>query len=169
MRILTRFRSHCGLFKRVASEERGAALVETALVMPILMTVIFGMIEMGIMLNNYMQLTNAVAIGGEVLAVDRGNTTDPCADASNAVLAAAPGLNPANLTFTVILNGVQQTPHTGSISCSSTSTSTGMAANLVQGKSAVLRVTSTFNVQVPGFGNITSGLQFPAQITELVQ
>jgi Flp pilus assembly protein TadG len=169
MKILRGFKAHCALFRRVADEEQGAALVETALVMPILITVIFGMIEMGIMLNNYMQLTNAVAIGGEVLAVDRGNTTDPCADASNAVLAAAPGLNPANLTFSLILNGVAQPAHVGSLSCSSTSTSTGMAANLVQGKPAVLRVTSTFNVQVPGFGNITSGLQFPAQITELVQ
>jgi Flp pilus assembly protein TadG len=169
MRILRGFRTRCALFRRVADEEQGAALVETALVMPILITVIFGMIEMGIMLNNYLQLTNAVAIGGEVLAVDRGNTTDPCSDAVSAVTNAAPGLNPANMTFTITLNGVQQTHSGVAFSCSSSSTSTGMAANLVQGKTAVLKVTSTFNVQVPGFGNITSGLQFPAQITELVQ
>jgi len=118
----------------------------------------------GIALNNYLTLTNPVEVGGEVLAVSRGQTTDPCNLAAQAIYNATPVLNPASLSFTFTLNG---NGYTGA-SCSSGSTTTGAAGNLVMGAPA--RVTATYpcNVSVYGF-NFAPTCTMTAQTTELVQ
>ena len=66
-------------------DEKGGALVEFALVLPVLLLVVTAITTFGIALNNYLQLTEAVGIGGQVLSVSRGNTTDPCNIVSSAV------------------------------------------------------------------------------------
>lgn len=68
--------------------ERGAALVEFALVLPILLTLVFGIIEYGRAYEVKVQLTGAVREGARALAL--GKTTT---EAKAAVLAAAPGVS----------------------------------------------------------------------------
>jgi Flp pilus assembly protein TadG len=144
--------------------EQGQAMVEVALVLPILLLVLTGILVLGLAFNNYLILTEATNVGARALAISRGATTDPCATASSAVIAAAPLLVPANLTFTFALNG---TTYSGS-SCSSGSTSTGAAANLVQGGNALVTVTYPCSLAVYG-ANYAPGCVLQAQITELIQ
>ena len=68
-----------------ASNKRGQSLVEMAVSLPLLLLILTGIMTFGIALNNYLTLTNAVEIGGQQLAVSRGQTTDPCNTAAQAI------------------------------------------------------------------------------------
>lgn len=142
----------------------GGALVESALVLPILLLIVTGIFTFGTALNNYMELTDAVGSGARQLAISRGYTLDPCATVVTAVHNAAPSLAQADMTFSFSLNG---TAYTGT-SCSSTNTTSGAPADLVQGQPA--QVTVTYPCKLPVFG-LTSGpaCSVKAQTTELVQ
>ena len=163
-RVGTRF-----LGKRVRTRlrtrnEGGQALVEFALVLPILLLLLTGMMMFGIALHDYLELTNAVSIGARLLAISRGQTTDPCATTATAIYQAAPLLKPASLTLTFVLNG---TTYPGA-SCISSTTTTGAAGNLLQGTAA--RVTATYpcNLRVYGFNYVPSCIMM-ARTTELIQ
>ena len=146
------------------SNEGGQALVEFALVLPILMLIVTGMMTFGIALHNYLELTNAVSIGARLLAISRGQTTDPCATTATAVYNAAPFLKPASLTFTFVLNG---TTYSGA-SCSSPSTTTGAAGNLVQG--ADRPGNGHLSLQPLGLrSQLAPSCTMTAQTTELIQ
>ena len=68
--------------------ERGQALIEFALVLPVLMLIVLGIIKGGALYNNYLQLTDAVRSGDRQLAIERGQTS-PCGDAANEAIGAA--------------------------------------------------------------------------------
>jgi hypothetical protein len=74
----------CGPRLRVLPRpgEQGGALVEFALLLPILLLLTTGIMVFGVAMNNYLQLTNAVSIGARNLAISAGITLDPCATAS---------------------------------------------------------------------------------------
>jgi Flp pilus assembly protein TadG len=148
------------------SSETGAAMVELAMVLPVLMLMVTGIFAFGIAFNNYVALTNAVDIGGRLVAIDRLNTKDPCADAVAAVEHAAPYLNPANLKFSFVLDTTSYPANT--TSCSSGSTTTGAAANLVQGQPITVTVTYPCTLGVYG-KNLVPGCTLTAQVTELEQ
>lgn len=69
------------MFKMVlknVKEERGQAMVEMALVLPILLLLVFGIIEFGRVYNSYLEVTNAAREGaraGVVGATDDTITT----------------------------------------------------------------------------------------------
>jgi Flp pilus assembly protein TadG len=85
--------------------ERGAALVEFALIVPIFFMIVFGMCSFGLLFNQYLELTEAVNIGGQQLALARGNLSDPCKTVSGYVEQAAPLLSSGNMAFTFTING----------------------------------------------------------------
>jgi Flp pilus assembly protein TadG len=63
---------------RRRTDDRGAALVEFALVMPLLMALILGMVSFGIVFNQEMQLTHAAREGaryGAAIPVDQAFTS----------------------------------------------------------------------------------------------
>ena len=72
---------------RCARGERGQAVVEFALVLPVLLLLIVGIIKGGILYNNYLQLTDSVRSGARELAIERGQTS-PCGDAASTVITA---------------------------------------------------------------------------------
>jgi Flp pilus assembly protein TadG len=150
--------------RRRARNEEGQAMVEMALALPVLLLVLTGILTFGLAFNNYVLLTEATSIGARTLAISRGATTDPCATASSAVIAAAPLLTPASLSFSFVLNG---SSYTGT-SCSSGSSTTGAAANLVQGANAIVTVTYPCSLAVYG-ANYAPHCSLQAQMTELVQ
>src|ERR1700719_3147362 len=84
--------------------QHGQAMVEMALILPVLLLVVTGILTFGLAFNNYVLLTEATSIGARTLAISRGATQDPAATASSAVIAAAPLLSAANLSFTFSLN-----------------------------------------------------------------
>jgi Flp pilus assembly protein TadG len=142
------------------SSSAGGALVEMALVMPIMFLILTGIFSFGIATNQKMELTEAVNVGGSLLAVSRGQP-DPCSVVATAVDNAAPSLKSSNITFSFDLNGVT----TSGTSCPGT----GGAANpnLVGNKNAELTLTYPCVLSVYGknFGTCT----LTSQITEVVQ
>ena len=76
--------------------EQGQTMTEFALVLPILIVLLFGIIQFGIAFNNYVTLTDAVRAGARKAAVSR-NTSDPAGACTAAVLAAADNLDKTDL------------------------------------------------------------------------
>ena len=150
--------------------EDGQALVETALVMPIVLIAITGILVFGIFLMQILSLTEGVGAAGRVLAVNAGLTTDPCSVAASAFENAAPLLSTSNLSYKITLNpGTGATSYTGS-SCSSSSTTTGAAGNLVSGGTATVQVKYS-NCSLTFYGNnlAPNGCSISQQVTETVQ
>jgi Flp pilus assembly protein TadG len=145
------------------NNEGGQTLLEFALVLPILLLLVTGIITFAITFNNYIALTDAVNVGSRLLAISRGQTTDPCATTATAVENAAPLLTPAKITFTFVLNG---TTYSGA-SCSCPTTTTGPCANVGQGETA--QVTATYPYTLSIFGASASSGTMTAQTTELIQ
>ena len=88
----------------VARERTGAAAVEFALVVPVFLMILMGMIQFGITINNYIELTNAVRVGGRQFAISRSNTT-PWSTARTAVTSAAMNLTAGSIAITLKVNG----------------------------------------------------------------
>jgi Flp pilus assembly protein TadG len=80
--------------------ERGQAMVEFALVLPILMALLLGIIQFGIVFNNYITLTDATRAGARQAAVSRF-VGDSGASAKAAVENSAQGLDQKQLAPTI--------------------------------------------------------------------
>jgi len=65
MTIQTEWRGRVGALKLALCHkgDEGSALVEFALILPMLMLLTTGMLIFGVAMNNYLQLTNAVSVG----------------------------------------------------------------------------------------------------------
>jgi Flp pilus assembly protein TadG len=77
--------------------EQGQTMTEFALVLPILVVLLFGIIQFGIAFNNYVTLTDAVRSGARKAAVSR-HLSDPAGACRAQVIAAAANLNQTELT-----------------------------------------------------------------------
>ena len=102
-----RSRSRSGWHFRVARFRRdsaGTAAIEFAFLAPVLFLLLIGMFQFGILINNYIQLTEAVRVGGRTLSISRGAAT-PFTSARDAIYASAPGLAQGNFTITMTVNG----------------------------------------------------------------
>ena len=78
------------------SEERGQSMTEFAIVLPILVVLLFGIVQFGILFNNYVTLTDAARAGARAAAVSR-QSADPVGTATAAVQSSASDLNQGNL------------------------------------------------------------------------
>jgi Flp pilus assembly protein TadG len=76
--------------------ERGQTMTEFALVLPILVVLMLGIVQFGLAFNNYVTLTDAVRAGARKAAVSR-NTSDPAGTCRSAVLAAGANLDATEL------------------------------------------------------------------------
>jgi len=152
------------MFADLPRRDDGQSLLEFALALPVLLLVVTGIAAFGLAFNNYILLTEATAVGARQLTVSRGQTLDPCATFSGAVLAAAPLLKQADLTFSISLNGSTYTGTT----CSGTSTS-GAPSNMILGTNAVVTVTYPFSLNVYGLKIVPTGTLLTAKTTELMQ
>jgi len=145
--------------------ERGSALVEMALILPMLLLLTTGMLIFGVAMNNYMQLTNAVSIGARAVANSASVSTDPCAVAYSALTAAAPGLSTSKLSVSYTFNG---NPYSGP-SCSSSSMATGAPLDLATGASATVTASYPLNLSIYGNQFSANNAVLKASSTELVQ
>ncbi len=80
--------------------EDGQAMVEFALILPILMAILLGILQFGIIFNNYITLTDATRAGARKAAVSRF-LNDNGASAKVAVENSAQGLNQSVLDPTI--------------------------------------------------------------------
>jgi Flp pilus assembly protein TadG len=79
--------------------ERGQTMTEFALILPLLVVLLFGIIQFGIIFNNYVTLTDAARAGARTGAVSRwsGNPSAACV---NQVMGASGNLVQSQLTVT---------------------------------------------------------------------
>jgi Flp pilus assembly protein TadG len=88
----------------VAKDCTGTAAIEFALVLPLLLTIMMGIIQFALIFNNISVLTNATAAGGLVFSQSRGLPT-PYTTTVTDVQSAAQTLVLTNLTITTSVQG----------------------------------------------------------------
>ncbi len=86
--------------RRITRDETGQTMAEFAIVLPVLCVLLFGIIQLGIVFNNYVTLTDAVRAGARTAAVSRSDG-DPTGATTSAVRSSAADLNQTNLGVTV--------------------------------------------------------------------
>jgi Flp pilus assembly protein TadG len=80
--------------------EKGQAMTEFAVALPVVALVLFAILQFGIAFNNYLTLTDAVRRGARVAAVSRQTGSGSSATVA-AVKSAASDLNQSNLAVSV--------------------------------------------------------------------
>jgi TadE-like protein len=140
----------------------GSSILEFALVVPVLLTLVMAMFVFGIAINQYLTLTNATTSGALVLATARGQT-DPCALAVTNIQAASPTLTQGNLKIYFAFNG-------GTFSQVSSCTPEGPSGSspLAPGQNAQVKVTYPCNLTIMGV-NFAPGCTLTAQTAEAVE
>ncbi|HKB93313.1 MAG TPA: TadE/TadG family type IV pilus assembly protein [Gaiellaceae bacterium] len=88
------------MHSKLITEERGQSMAEFAIVLPVLVVVLFGIIQFGILFNNYVTLTDAVRAGARTAAVSRQDP-DPSGEAATMVRTSAANLDQSNLNVSV--------------------------------------------------------------------
>ena len=86
--------------RRIVKQEQGQSMVEFALLLPVLCLVLFGIIQFGIVYNNYITLTDATRVGARKAAVSR-QTVDPVGLATAAVRNSAKDLEASKLAVSI--------------------------------------------------------------------
>lgn len=168
-----------GFLAPLCACEEGQSLVEFALVLPMLMVVVTGVLIFGIYETQIMSLTEGVDSAGRVVSVSAGQTVDPCNLTATTVASGSPILNPAGISYTLTLNPIpgnlaaNNHTYTGtgsSWSCSSASSTTGAAGNLVSGGTVTVKATYTA-CALKFYGNnlMPGGCSISQSITEVVQ
>jgi Flp pilus assembly protein TadG len=107
--------------------EKGQSLVEFALVLPVFLILVFGILEFGVIMMDQIHLTNAANDGARVGAVKNGTDVQAISAASSSVggvvscpagtpTASRTGTNPIQLTVTVTCSYSPITPLGGLLS-----------------------------------------------------
>ncbi len=86
--------------KNTIKNERGQTMTEFAFVLPILLVVLFGIIQFGIIYNNYVTLTDAARAASRKGAVSR-SSSDPEGDCESTGYAAGANLKNPGTDFVV--------------------------------------------------------------------
>jgi Flp pilus assembly protein TadG len=129
---------------RKLQDETGQAMTEFALVLPLLFVLIFAIVEGGITVNHYLQLTDAVRVGARVASVDGSQGSAAAASAAtNALTGAVDGLTLTNVSVTA--------------SCPSTPTPTTCTDPWQSGNPVTVKASVPYEVKLPLFGTIASG------------
>jgi Flp pilus assembly protein TadG len=84
--------------KRTIKNERGQTMTEFALVLPILLVLLFGIMQFGVIFNNYVALTDAARAASRKGAVSR-SASDPQGDCEATGYAAGTNLAEPHVKF----------------------------------------------------------------------
>jgi len=96
----------------VAGDKSGAAAVEFGLIAPALLMILMAIIQFGLVLNNYLELTDAVRVAARTFSIS-GTSTTPMTSSTTAATASAANLTGANITLTYSVNGTACTTDAG--------------------------------------------------------
>lgn len=96
------------LIRRKSRSDKGAAAVEFALIVPLLVILVFGIIEFSRLYNAQVSLTNAAREGARYMAIHSGTTV--VADTKTQIAAAAPSVIPAIAATQIVITPTTCTP-----------------------------------------------------------
>ena len=139
-------------------DDRGGALVEMAVTLPIVLLLMTDIFSISMALYQKLELAEAVSAGGRFLATDRGDT-DPCATTAAKVYAAAPTLSSANMTFSFAITGGTTTTTYATPSCS--------GALMTTGGTAQIRV--SYPCSLSAYGMSFAACSLSNQVAEVIQ
>ena len=103
-----------GLFD-VGRDQSGTGLVEFTLVLPVLLFLVLGVAQFGLIFYNYISVANAAAYGARIFAISRSTTggSSPTPYTSTvAAVQSASSSTAGNLTITLSVNGTACTSDT---------------------------------------------------------
>lgn len=87
--------------KKHTTTDEGQAVVEFAVILPVLLLVLFAILQFGVLFNNYIQVTAAAREGARKAATSRALGVAGAESAATAAAkSAAPGLNASNMGIT---------------------------------------------------------------------
>lgn len=166
-------------FRKFCRQREGNALVEFAFVAPMLLCLLVGLVFIGVAVNNYITLTDAISQGARAFAESTGITAspvngDPCAYAVSVMNSDAKSLATANITYTITYTPAS----TGTTSGNLGSTCKGTFSGMTEGDAVSISATyPTFMVSTTyqqGGGvlilpKITSSWIVGAHTTQIVQ
>jgi Flp pilus assembly protein TadG len=141
----------------------GALAVEFALLVPVFLLLVLGGVQFGLLIKNYVSLTNAVTVGAMQFAISRSATT-PYTSTVSAIEAAAPTLTPGNLTITLSVNG---TACSTDSTCASDLAAAAPSSGTIQ--PATVTVTYPCGTQLTWYNFWTSSCLLTSTMTEGVQ
>ncbi|HEX4311044.1 MAG TPA: TadE/TadG family type IV pilus assembly protein [Acidobacteriaceae bacterium] len=159
------------------SGEEGQTLAEMALVTPIMLAVLTGIFSFGIVLNQYLVLTNATNAGARAFALSRSGSTslapsaDPCMYAISAITASSTVMKTSSLSFTITYTpSGSSNPNNGN--AASTYTATGSSSSVCASQAMytgdVVTVQAVYPVSPVIFGWASRTINLTASSTELV-
>ena len=133
-------------------------MVEFALVLPVLLLVLLGILKFGLLFNNYITLMDAVRSGARTLALGRGLSSNVCTANpggayTQAISSAAPTITLTTASFTTVFGGAE--------TCSNGTT-------WVQGDSATLKASYNCDLSIMGI-NFFPGCKLTASATEAIE
>lgn len=152
--------------RRISAGERGSALVELAVMVPVAMVMLTGLLQFGLYINNSLELQNATSLAAQYLSVNRGTTAaaDPCSLTAAAFKNVSPYLNSNNVTFSFAFQpqgAASATNYTGT-------TCTGAASLITQGGTATVQAKYPCSLAIYG-QNLAPSCSLQAQVTEVIQ
>ncbi len=149
--------------------ESGAVIVEFALLMPVLLLILVGVIVFGLALNQYIMLWNGVGVAAGQFAISSVASSTPATNAVTAIVNSAPTLTKASITVTLTVGTTAcfgPAAANSSTTAGDTACSTALQAN--QGNPAVVLATYPCSLTVMQY-NFSPTCKLSAQVTELVQ
>ncbi len=89
--------------------EEGGALLEFAVALPLLLTVLTGTVSFSLALYFLQQIGNATSSAAQSLGAQAGTVTDPCANVAAVITSSLPNLDSSKITFTVVITTASST------------------------------------------------------------
>jgi len=138
--------------------QSGQAVVEFALVLPLLLILMTGILQFGLMLNHYITLTDAVRSGARYLSLGR-TYPDPCDGAINATVSAATNVGLTSSQVGTTLSGTD--------SCGTGSYPSRSNPSLTEGSPATVTASQPFTLTV--FGLPLFSVNLSATATDAIE
>jgi Flp pilus assembly protein TadG len=149
--------------------EDGQSLVEFAIVLPVLLMLVTGIIQFGLLFNKYLTLTDAVRGGAQTLAEGRG-LSDPCDRAVTQTVnsASSIGLTSGQVTLSFTAQTpVPTPPPTTASNCGTGTYPSQTGGNENQADQATVTATQPFALAV--FGLPLFSLNLSASSSDAIQ
>ena len=133
----------------VVKDQTGSALVEFTIVFPVLVFLILGLAQFGLLFYNSIMVTNAAATGARQLALSRTDA-NAYTDTVTAITNAAPGLG---LTGATCASGTTTPCITMSVNGATCSSNSGCQTDLVTASGTVPPQPASVTISYPCSGN----------------
>lgn len=160
-------RSGCAF---LSANSEGNAMVEMALMLPILLGVVMAIYSFGSAFFNWQTLQTAVAQGAQELQFGGDSVTNPCLQVRERIVAVAPTLDASQISYHLVLNNTEAYP---AISASAeehswTGTAGSCPASLTSLTSVTVSATYPCNLHLYGV-SVAAACNLPATTTYQVQ